>query len=218
LWIYRLRITQQPPPRVALIAGDVVHNTCSIFDHLAVALTGRRDAAFPIYYEDPWETTPDGSLMPQREKPRVRFESDIAGASSEAVEVIKELQPYNAGEDWVNHPLGIISKLDNADKHRHLIPTTSGVSDGTSHVARRSVVVYIFYWPFCDDGGEVARFGWDAPDVPDEPEVKVRVSGTPRVAIEISGRQGLMELTQGLRHMLDLIPDEVIAPLEALMK
>lgn len=214
IWLYRLRITEQPDARVALIAGDLAHNIRTIFDHLAVAVTGHRDASFPVCYKDPWETLSDGSLRPEREKARASFESKLDGASTDAVALVKALQPYSAGDDWANHPLGIISKLDNADKHRNMIPTTVGVSDGVSYVARRSGVEFIFYWPFCNDGAEVAKFAWAGPDIPPETEVKVHVRGTPRVAVEISDREGYAELTQAFRHALDEMPP-VIEALQA---
>jgi hypothetical protein len=132
IWLYRLRVTQQPQPRIALIAGDLTHNIRTIFDHLAVAITGRRDASFPVCYQDPWETLSDGRLMPEREKARASFESKIDGASEDARTLIRELQPYSAGDDWADHPLGIVSKLDNADKHRNMIPTTNTFSTGPS--------------------------------------------------------------------------------------
>jgi hypothetical protein len=218
VWLYRLRITEQPDARVALIAGDLAHNIRTIFDHLAVAVTGQRDASFPVCYEDPWETRSDGSLRPEREKARASFVSKLNGASTEALALARALQPYGAGEEWASHPLGIINKLDNADKHRNIIPTTIGVTDGVSYVARRNDVQFIFYWPFCDDGAEVAKFGWrEDAEPPPEAEVKVHVRGTPRVAVEISDRKGYAELTQALRHALNEMP-AVIEDLEKFVK
>jgi hypothetical protein len=216
--LYKLEITQQPHARISVPAGDVVHNARTIFDHLAVAVTGRRDAAFPVCYEDQWEALGDGSLMPERAKARASFESAVAGADPAAVAIIKEMQPYSAGENWPTHPLGIINKLENTDKHRTLIATTTGITEGLSHVARRSAVVFIFYWPFCDDGAEVAKFRWEPGAEPPDAEVHVRVSGTPRVTVEVSGIGGPVDLAPTLRHALDGLREEAIPSLEPFVK
>ncbi len=218
MWLYKLKMTEKPQPRIAVVAGDVVHNARTLFDHLAVAITGRRDASFPVCYEDPWETLSDGTLMPERQKARAGFKQAVDGASEEAVAVIMELQPFAAGDAWATHPLGIINKLENTDKHRNLIPTATGITDGLSHVVRRSQVIWIFHWPFCEDGAEVAKFAWDPGTEPPESEMHVRVRGTPRVTVEVSGVPGPIELPQTLRHALDGIRKEVIPALTEFVK
>lgn len=203
IWLYRLQITEQPDPHIGLIAGDLVHNLRSALDHLAVAITGRRDAAFPIHHEDPWELDQSGQLISSREKARAAFTAAIDGAPDEAITVIQELQPFAAGSEWATHPLGLVGRLDNADKHRELIPTTTGVTDGLSYVVRRSAVIFTFFWPQCNDGSEVAKFSWNPADVPPESEVHVHVRGTPRVTVEVREINGYVELAQAFTHILD---------------
>ena len=125
MWCYVLRVTEQPDPRVALLAGDVVHNLRSSLDHLAVALTGDKWSFFPVLDKDPWERDAAGHLFPNRLDDRKSFASAVKGAARKTRTIIKELQPYAAGADWAKHPLGLIRRFDNADKHKQLIATTS---------------------------------------------------------------------------------------------
>lgn len=215
LWTYELRVTEQPDPRIAILAGDVVHNLRTSLDHLHVALTGTTKKSFPIYDVDPWERDASGNLFHQRLKDRKRFTATIAGAKPRAKTIIKELQPYRVGTAWADHPLGIIRRLNNADKHKYLIPTATGLTEGISMVARRSRVVYSFYWPYCEDGAEVAKFKWNPGPEPPESEVHVHVSGTPRIATTVpNDPQRMIEVVQALEWCMGRMPDDVYRPLE----
>jgi hypothetical protein len=214
LWTYVLRVTEQPDPRVAILAGDVVHNLRTSLDHLFVALTGADNRSFPIYDVDPWERDAQGALLPSRLKDRRRFAATIQGAKPRAKAILRELQPYRAGASWNTHPLGVVRRLNNADKHKRLIPTATGVSEGLSAVARVSQVVHMFYWPYTEDGAEVAKFKWDPPEPP-ESDVHVRVSGTPRIAVGIpTDPRKVIELLQALEWTISRMPDDVFSPLE----
>ena len=114
------RAKEEIPPEVALLLGDAVHNLRSALDLLACELVKQNNGkidkvAFPIA------------------KDRETFERIVKnGAINQAapaiIEVLRSLKPYR-GEDGDENVVAL-QDLDNADKHRLLIPacivTTTG--------------------------------------------------------------------------------------------
>jgi hypothetical protein len=105
------------PVRVALLAGDIVHNLHSGLDHLALALSEanagghvmprvERDSEFPIFIE--------------RDKFRKGRAKRIGMAASRAQALIQRAQPYRRWQDPSSHPLWQLYLLSNYDKHRRL--------------------------------------------------------------------------------------------------
>lgn len=117
-------LTEQPPlepARVPLLVGEVLQDLRSSLDHLVGQLEQanglRRDSGFeyPIFWD------------------RARFvkkvSTKILGVSAAAVAVIERSQPYHRpAPAYKDHPLWILHDLNNADKHRVLIPTTSALT------------------------------------------------------------------------------------------
>jgi hypothetical protein len=107
-YVYKITKAEHPPPRLALIAGDVTHNLRASLDLLiwqlieANGVTPDRKDAFPITdSEEAFEKVV--SVMERR-------------ISKEAVETLRAVKPYTGGNDdlWRLH------HLDIADKHRVL--------------------------------------------------------------------------------------------------
>lgn len=225
-WRYRLRITKKPDPWLAILAGDVVHNLRSGLDHIAVALvpsTRRSKASFPIRTLDPWARE-DRRYVFRNPERRRSFNTAVKGMPAAAVAVIKELQPYRRPLEAGVHILAQLSRLENADKHRQLIPVAAGLTGVTSTVsARGQFLDQPFRTPrhFIPDGAQIAHFGW-LPTPPLQPsEVDVKVRGTPLVSIKVVERDltqeqlpGWAPLDELLRHVIDGIRDEVFPPLE----
>jgi hypothetical protein len=195
IWRYVLRVTDQPDPKLAVLIGDFVHNLRSALDHIAVAIAPPqrwKSAGFPICFEDIWGTLSDGSFVSRDEQARKRFSSLTDGMSAGAITLIKRLQPYsNPPEDVMAHPVGVLSRLENADKHRSLIALGSGVEDGTTVVTARGYTLEQDAFGFRHDGAEVAKFAPTGPDMVDleESEVNVDVRGPTVIAIRIGRGQ-----------------------------
>ena len=101
-------LQRQLPTEFSLIIGDAVHNLRSALDHLACGVAAAsggsiKKAAFPVYEE-----------LTRFEK---RPTTQIPGVSPEIVSLFESVQPYHAGYAL----LGVISEMDNADKHRVLV-------------------------------------------------------------------------------------------------
>jgi hypothetical protein len=107
--VYRVQVVEDPPPRVAAIVGDSVHNLRSALDLLAWQLV------------DAGGGTPDGNTMFPIKRTKKAFETtglaQVGGASEDAIRVLKALKPYKGGNDalWRLH------RLDANDKHNLLV-------------------------------------------------------------------------------------------------
>jgi hypothetical protein len=122
---WRADLNPPPPLRIAVLCGDFVHNLRSALDHLATALvienggTPREDPPFthfPIYEE---------RLTKLDE---VRDVTIVGGISQEAEFLLDAVQPYQRVDDPTLHPLWLLHRLWNIDKHRTL--NVVGVSLG----------------------------------------------------------------------------------------
>jgi len=131
----RFHITEQPDPMIAVMLGDFIHNLRSALDWVVVACFPKRlryKASFPISFQDIFAKDRDGNFVVDDTNLRNRFETTIEGLHPEARTFIIDLQPYQAinfGLGSHIHILGIISRLENADKHRQLITIGCGGQD-----------------------------------------------------------------------------------------
>lgn len=153
----RARKLADPPMRLGILAGDIIHNYRAALDHLVyeVASLGPRGVAgrgertqFPVF-----DLKRD-------------FDSHVAtylkGVPKEAVEVFELLQPYQAGEQLI----ASIAQLDDRDKHRVLTPALSAPHAGRLNVigAKYRKVEMMPGRTHLDDGTVVCTF-WTDPNV-----------------------------------------------------
>jgi len=108
--IWRARIKSEPDPRWGAIAGDAAHNLRSSLDILWRQV-------WPATVRD--ENRKDGFPILSRKKFESRFGGEIEATKQPVVALLKEIKPYEGG----NELLWMLSEIDNADKHRLLIPS-----------------------------------------------------------------------------------------------
>lgn len=196
---YRMRITEQPDPMIAAMLGDFVHNLRSALDHIIVASVPRqrqKSAGFPILFEDIWATDKDGNFVVNDTERRENIETTIKGLHPKARALVIGLQPYHRGPDTYRNILGIISPLENADKHRQLITVGGGVQNliGTFTVRNSPAGArtdFILGHTFAQDDTIV---GWEAPanrTAPDgtilkPSEVGLEFTGTAKILVKIT--------------------------------
>jgi len=116
-----------PPVELALICGDVVHNLRTALDYvifqLGIADKGMvsDESQFPLLLTTPsardWKSIVNG----------------ILGLLSPVhVEEVRRLQPFSdARDNTINVKLGMLSALDNRDKHRLPLVVDTAASRGT---------------------------------------------------------------------------------------
>jgi hypothetical protein len=110
----------------SIIIGDFIHNVRSALDHVLVASRlpkYRWKPGFPILTEDPWQRDREtGRFLKKFRDDRDRFEAATQGLPDLTRTFIQGIQPYH--RDGPDDPLAIVSRLDNADKHRELVVVT----------------------------------------------------------------------------------------------
>jgi hypothetical protein len=120
-WNTYLRLAKPIPIKLSATLGDALNNMRSSLEHLVCRfvesheMTVGKHHAFPIYGDaadyDARVNRPRG----RRDRPGP-LDGLPAGGAERAL--IEEAQPYQRGKDWVEHPLAILSKMTNIDKHR----------------------------------------------------------------------------------------------------
>jgi len=117
--VARVMVAGQPPPVMSAIVGDLVHNLRSALDYVAWQLVesnhGQPDTrtGYPICVaEKDFESSGRAALR---------------GAKEEAILAIRATQPFIAAAPEA-HPLEVLRRLDNHDKHR-LLHDIGGVVD-----------------------------------------------------------------------------------------
>ncbi len=204
-------ITEQPDPMIAIMLGDFIHNLRSALDWVVVACSPksrRYDASFPIFPDDPFAKDINGNYMVSNSNQRDRFNSLIDGIHSEARASIIGLQPYQAtnllGFGANLHNLRVISRLENADKHRQIITLGEGGQDFFLHFIFPGFPLSI---PFKEPLGTGTQYlkdnteiRWNLPPggfppidgSPIKPsEVDVHLVGTMKILVQVAGMRGM---------------------------
>lgn len=116
--VHRARVLEQPPPRWGAIAGDAIHNLRSALDILWRRLMypdGGGETNFKIAF----------NIYGSPEAFKRSNSREIKSRNKAAVEIYRTLKPYKGGND----NLWRLSVLDDADKHRLLIPVGLAIVD-----------------------------------------------------------------------------------------
>jgi hypothetical protein len=126
-------VEREPPPRLGVILGDVLHNVRSALDHLVwqlVLLRAKKgkapsdNNAFPIVAtKHGWDSAVNSLLQ---------------GVSGPHRAIIKRVQPYHRASTPEQTYLGMLKSLSNVDKHRIVHPMFAVLRDpGTGPTAAR---------------------------------------------------------------------------------
>lgn len=113
--VYYLVSVRDVPPDISVIAGEVLQSLRSALDHLAYQLvlvgTGQPGPFNHVYFP----------IFDSASKYEAGKLGQIKGMRQDAIDAIGAIKPYKGGNDvlWRLH------KLNNVDKHRLLVTTTS---------------------------------------------------------------------------------------------
>lgn len=110
-----------PPPEIALVFGDFLHNMRSLLDHYARFMVIEAGG-------EPKDGV-GGTTFPVSLKPSpIRVKGGIA---EQRMQVIESAQPYQWGERSSENPLWKLHQLNNIDKHRTLqVVALQGFTEG----------------------------------------------------------------------------------------
>jgi hypothetical protein len=107
--VFVLQVRRPPPIELSVLVGEVAHQLRSAVEHIAFGLVlaaGNEPTPrtiFPVLLKQP--------------KPKLRI---AGGISAEALAIVDRVQPYKLTEDRESHPLYVLHRLWNVDKHRNL--------------------------------------------------------------------------------------------------
>ena len=192
------------PLRFSVIFGEIIHHLRSVFDYLICALveeqsgTPTRAHKFPVCFSasEFAETSMNGC---------------IDGISASAVTLIESVQPYNT-EIPTTCILGVLTELDNTDKHQLLIlfNTVVGVqpiipvgqandSPDTTNPAIKLISPPDTHSRVAsNEGVEVFRVGLTAPD----PSFYVDAKVSTKITFQIGGLPDYLDIVPTLTTML----------------
>jgi hypothetical protein len=213
IWLYRLEMTEEPDPMIPVIIGDCLYDLRSALDHLAVAMAPpkrKASAAFPVETTDPWQKDPAGDFIYPEERRR-SFTSKVKGMPAEAVEMIMKAQPYQR-EGSELETLSLISRLENADKHRTPITIGHGLMNARSVIRAGGDVLTQGTDGFRENGAEIAKFGFPG-QAPHENAVTVEVCGIASIAIKVAGTDGCFVMPDSLEILVGWMRDSAIPEL-----
>ncbi|HLF71864.1 MAG TPA: hypothetical protein VI759_06905 [Dehalococcoidia bacterium] len=181
-------VMRQPDPALAIILGEFIHSLRSALDHIVVACSTpqeRKSAAFPVAYIDPRAVDDRGAFINPDAEQREAFERQIKGLTVQAQAIVIRSQPYTSS-DPDRAGIGIINRLENADKHRQLIVVGHGLRDPRITLRVRGIdfesPTRIAAHSFLEDGARLE------PEITTPPglEVEMQLSGTPVVTVKVS--------------------------------
>lgn len=201
------------PIHIAGIAGDILHNLRSAFDHIAyraVSVGLGRAPAKPWEIEYPIADSAG-------EYPALR-DRKVKGARKDARDAIDATKPYRGGQDVIWR----INKLNNIDKHRFLLTVGSAFRainfrsvfetaargmkytrpDGIERISGRDVT-YPDFWIKSADRMFPLKMGDELPSPNIDPDKKMEFTfdvafGEPQIANGDS-------LIETLQHMVDVV-------------
>jgi hypothetical protein len=229
-----LRITAvaQPPPKLSLMLGDVVHNYRSCLDHVAWTVV-QRGRFWPVLTDDekasvyfPLCATRDAfnaSLVRTvSKKGKVQKRAKLPGVRRADGAIIRRYQPYKRGKRNLHlHTLHALASFSNEDKHRAIWPVFMVPIGGRVYVGEprdctiTRPVEAIRAFPL-EIGAEVhcvyVRKTGPNPDIEMEPHLTVEPAVTP----EISLREWLTQTRSFIYQLLREFGSPPVDKLEAL--
>jgi hypothetical protein len=122
-WNCYLSLSKPIPIKLSMILGDALNNMRSSLDHLVCRFVELHNGkvgkhhAFPI--------CSDAASYDERVN-QIRRKKDRSGpldgipADGPERALIEKVQPYHQGKDWREHPLWILNRMTNIDKHRDI--------------------------------------------------------------------------------------------------
>jgi hypothetical protein len=193
--LYQLEIVAQPDPLMAIIVGEFIHCLRSALDHIVVACAPaqeRKHAGFPVAYIDPFALDANGCPVNPDKDARDSFARQIAGLADGPRALVIGAQPYKTRSPaQVEQALiGILNRLENADKHRQLVLVGYGVQDARTELKMRDTIIEapipMTRAHFLDNGTVIELTGISEL----HPEVQVHLRGSAVITVKVSRLEG----------------------------
>jgi hypothetical protein len=217
-----LEFTESPDHDVGLIAGDIIYNLRASFDYLVGSLvpSGERSKVLcPVLHEPVWEIPHVTTENKQRTKDRERWHSLTRHVrSTDAIVVLKDLMPLDSRrKPPEEHPLDLINRLSNKDRHQRLPIITWGLGQVRAKVVLKGSGQIV---PAEIPGWNPTHRGFKnnaSIPVPDG-VVYVKLRGTPVVLIRIGEERSNFIIPGVFWDMLNWLRNEAFSRLGSYSK
>lgn len=182
VWSYKLELTEQPDPMIAATLGDFLFDLRSALDHIlsACAPNQRERRSFPISYENM-------AAGAANDEARKGFLQSLRGLPIDAQAIVVSFQPWGAPVPQ-GQPIGVISRLNNRDKHRELVVVATGARNVRVSVQTRDWREEVSATPagrFVQADAIVTEFTDTHTPPLSDAEVSVQLNATPMVYVEV---------------------------------
>lgn len=180
-YLLRAEVQEMPNPYWGTIIGDILHNLRSSLNYVACELVRLNNGRITVRTQFP--------VFDKKARFDEKAPGMLAGVSPDAFAFIEGLQPYHRREPS-GHPLAILGRMSNADKHRILQTAIFAIEsidqDVRAVTGRGSIRILEFNPGPIEDGAVVARF--EVAQAPDAPTFEVKVDAEVRSHILIDNR------------------------------
>lgn len=206
---WRADLTPVPPLRLGTLCGDFVHNLRSSLDHLARALVLENGGA-PVDEPPPFPPTQFPILDDRLTRgEQIRQVTVQGGVSTQAEFLLDLVQPYQMVDDPTLHPLWLLNRMWNIDKHRTL--AVVGVNLGKVTISFQGRTGHARAEPFVD--GHLIY--WVLEENPDyDPDEEANIEYSPTLALQdvVAGPPGNpIPLVKLLSQLRDYVRYEVVS-------
>jgi hypothetical protein len=215
-----------PPATLAHIVGDALNSLQGVVDYLASELVAREGETadsttkFPIVGPDKDRAEPWVNI--QRRGTERNAKGNLGSIDlihdPAVLALLRDVQPYRAGDKWADHPLQVLRSLNGISKHRQpaVIVLTTGLGEMNFWNADGSLYSIGFDFGAChEDGDEIESFPypdtmWPAKGPPHH--------GTVSACVALEGARRFDELrpltvVDTLGEILTFIKEKVLVPL-----
>jgi hypothetical protein len=209
-YIFWVEVVKETPVlRWGVRIGEIAHNLRSALDHLAWQL------ALAHLRREPTEKEASLIHFPiAKTKPDFNSFQVLAFISTDHADLLRPHQPYHGGGDPAKHPLAVLQRLSNHDKHRVVQTTLAALSDFRMEVnpVRDCEITDRKYAPpgiALEQGAELARIQ-GRPTGP-EPEFEGKANLSGHIAFRdgtVVGRE-LDAIRATAREVLDTFKDKL---------
>ena len=187
-YVWRVVVRELPDPRWGLLISEIAHHLNSALDHLVWLVATRHTKGSP----PPGTGFPIAKSLGEFRGMWTRSSGyyRIRALPPHAEAIIEDEQPYHRGNAFEGHPLWVLRRLANADKHETLVMVGGAAGKGTAKVTQEGGEVQVppvkfINGPF-EDSDVVARWPLPPPG-PKGMKVQLDVRFSSYVAFPKSG-------------------------------
>jgi hypothetical protein len=194
-YVFWVEVTEEVPAlRWGTLIGEVVHNLRSALEqavwHLSVVNLGR----------DPTDDEAKGIHFPAaRSKDDFKSLIVLRYLDPTYIKTLRRFQPYHRGHDPAGHPLAVLARLSNHDKHRIIQTTVTALRDFRVKIeAHDCEILDVLRLPpgiALEQGAELARVRGRTTGPNPQIEGKANLTGY----IAFTDAEGVLETLDGIR-------------------